>query len=135
MSGKAIDAYKSVQQETVDGRELESSLLSRAAALLRQCQDSWNQEGHFERLDTALRFNQRLWTFFQAELIDDASPLPARLRQDLLSLSAYVDKRTFEVMANPSPEKLNVLININRQISEGLAAGPRQAEQVPPSAP
>jgi flagellar protein FlaF len=126
MPGNAIDAYKSVQQETMDGRQLESSLLSKAAALLRQCQEVWDQEGHIERLDNALRFNQRLWTFFQAELMEESNPLPVQIRQNLLNLSAFVDKRTFEVMAYPDRDKLNVLININLQISEGLAS-PRPA--------
>lgn len=126
MPGNAIDAYKSVQNETMDGRELESSLLSRAAALLRHCQETWDQEGHIERLDHALRFNQRLWTFFQSELMEETNPLPVQIKQNLLNLSAFVDKRTFEVMAYPAPDKLNVLININQQISEGLAP-PRPA--------
>lgn len=131
MPGKAIDAYKSVQLETQNGRELESSLLSKAALLLKVCQDHWDQEGHPERLDDALRFNQRLWTFFQSELLEETNPLPAQLRQDLLSLSAFVDKRTFEVMAYPAKEKLTVLININKQIAEGLSS----SSQVPPEQP
>lgn len=129
MPGKAIDAYRSVQQETQNGRELESSLLSKAALLLKACQENWDQEGHAERFDDALRFNQRLWTFFQSELLEEGNPLPAQLRQDLLSLSAFVDKRTFEVMAYPVKEKLTVLININKQIADGLSSP--QAE--PPS--
>lgn len=122
MPGKAIDAYKSVQLETQNGRELESSLLSKAALLLKVCQENWEREGHTERLDDALRFNQRLWTFFQSELLEETNPLPVQLRQDLLSLSAFVDKRTFEVMAYPAQEKLTVLININKQIAEGLTS-------------
>ncbi|MEW5789617.1 MAG: flagellar biosynthesis regulator FlaF [Pseudomonadota bacterium] len=122
MPGKAIDAYKSVQNETQNGRELESSLLNKAALLLQICRDQWDAEGHVERFDDALRYNQRLWTFFQAELLEESNPLPAPLRQDLLNLSAFVDKRTFEVLAYPAKEKLDVLININRQIAEGLAA-------------
>lgn len=131
MSGKAIDAYKSVQLETQNGRELESSLLSKAALLLKICQDQWGQEGHPERLDDALRFNQRLWTFFQSELLEETNPLPALLRQDLLSLSAFVDKRTFEVMAYPAVEKLTVLININKQIAEGLSSPSQVAPDQP----
>jgi flagellar protein FlaF len=113
----------------MDGRELESSLLSRAAALLRQCQETWDQEGHIERLDTALRFNQRLWTFFQSELMEESNPLPLQIRQNLLNLAAFVDKRTFEVMSYPASEKLNVLININLQIAEGLAPAPAAAPE------
>lgn len=129
MPGKAIDAYKSVQLETQNGRELESSLLSKAALLLKVCQDHWDHEGHPERLDDALRFNQRLWTFFQSELLEETNPLPAQLRQDLLSLSAFVDKRTFEVMAYPAQEKLSVLININKQIAEGLSFSSQAAPE------
>jgi flagellar protein FlaF len=131
MPGKAIDAYKSVQQETQNGRELESALLSKAALLLKICQENWEGDGHAERFDDALRFNQRLWTFFQAELLEEGNPLPVQLRQDLLSLSAFVDKRTFEVMAYPAAEKLNVLININKQIAEGLASRGAAAPEMP----
>lgn len=130
MPGKAIDAYKSVQQETQNGRELESSLLTKAALLLKICQDQWDEAGHEERFDTALRFNQRLWTFFQAELLEEGNPLPVQIRQDLLNLSAFVDKRTFDVLAYPAREKLNVLININKQIAEGLSPPPSE----PPAA-
>lgn len=124
MSDKAIGAYTSVQKETLDGRELEANLLSRAAVLLSQCQELWEQDGHFERLDNALRFNQRLWTFFQAELVEENNPLPKEIKQNLLNLSAFIDKRTFEVMAYPAREKLSVLININKQIAAGLAPAP-----------
>lgn len=122
MPVNAIDAYKSVQLETQNGRELESSLLNKAALLLQICQDQWEETGHAERFEEAVRFNQRLWTFFQAELLEDSNPLPTELRQNVLNLSAFVDKRTFEVMAYPKKEKLIVLININKQIAEGLSS-------------
>jgi flagellar protein FlaF len=124
MPDNAINAYTSVQKETMDGREMEASLLSRAAALLCLCQDMWDQDGHFERLDNALRFNQRLWTFFQAELMEESNPLPQDIKRNLINLSAFIDKRTFDVMAYPAREKLTVLININKQIAEGLAPAP-----------
>jgi flagellar protein FlaF len=124
MPDNAINAYTSVQKETMDGREMEASLLSRAAALLSLCQDMWDQDGHFERLDNALRFNQRLWTFFQAELMEESNPLPQDIKRNLINLSAFIDKRTFDVMAYPAREKLTVLININKQIAEGLAPAP-----------
>lgn len=133
MPDNAINAYTSVQKETMDGREMEASLLSRAAALLSQCQDMWDQDGHFERLDNALRFNQRLWTFFQAELMEESNPLPQDIKRNLINLSAFIDKRTFDVMAYPAREKLTVLININKQIAEGLAPAPAEPEQ--PSTP
>lgn len=131
MPGDAINAYKTIQQDTMDGRDLESSLLIRAAMLLRQCQETWADEGINERLDHALRFNQRLWTFFQAELMEESNPLPKELRQNLLNLSTFVDKRTFDILSYPAPEKLTVLININKQIAEGLASSAAAQEPAP----
>jgi flagellar protein FlaF len=48
------------------------------------------------------------------------NPLPKKLREEILSLGAFVDKRTFDVMAYPSPEKLALIININLNIAAGL---------------
>ena len=56
----------------------------------------------------------------QGELLKADNPLPQQIRQNLLALSAYVDKRIFEIMAFPSPEKLNIVIDINRNIAAGL---------------
>lgn len=101
MAKSPIDVYQSVHKDTMSGRELEAHVLRKAAVLLKECQDTWGESGHFERLDDALRYNQRLWTFFQVELTDETSPLPKELKQDLLNLSIFIDKRTFDTMAYP----------------------------------
>lgn len=121
MARSPIDVYQSVQKETMSGRELEAHVLQKAVVILKDCQDKWGESGQFERLDDALRFNQRLWTFFQSELTEEGSQVPKALRQDLLNLSIFIDKRTFDIMAYPEKEKLDILININRNIAEGLA--------------
>jgi len=64
--------------------------------------------------------NQRIWTILQGELAREDNPLPIQLRQDLLTLSVFVDKRTFEVLAYPSPERLDMLIKINLNLAAGL---------------
>ena len=46
------------------------------------------------------------------------------LRRDLLQISGYVDKRTFELMATPDRDRLRVLIEIDRNIASGLAVRP-----------
>jgi flagellar biosynthesis activator protein FlaF len=124
MSRVAADAYTDVEKITASGRQLEASALFRAARALQVAQESWGQEGAEQRLEQALQLNQRLWTFFQAELSADDNPLPLELRANLLSLIEYIDKRTFEVMAAPAPEKLSVLVAINRNVAAGLAAQP-----------
>lgn len=117
-----IEAYREVQKTTMSGRELEASVLVKAAHKLKNCRDNWDTPDILERLDEALKYNQRLWSFFQAELSRPNHPMPKKLREDLLSLSLFIDKRTFEVMASPSPERLDILININLNIAAGLSA-------------
>jgi flagellar protein FlaF len=115
-----IDAYKKVEQSTLSGRELESSVLQKAALALKECQNNWSDPDIYQQLVEAIKYNQAIWTLFQAELANPENPLPKKLREDLLSLSAFIDKRSMEILAYPSPEKLNILINININIAAGL---------------
>jgi flagellar biosynthesis activator protein FlaF len=119
-AAQQLAAYKTVQKITSSGRELESLVLNRAALKLVEVQNNWNAPDRDELLDDALRYNQRIWSLFQGELMKEDNPLPRQLRADILSLSAFIDRRIFEVMASPDPEKLNVIININLNIAAGL---------------
>lgn len=120
MPANALDAYQSVEKTTLSGRELEAAVLMRAAQMLAEVQSQWDAPDRDERLDQALRYNQRLWTLFQVELTAPDHPMPVEIKRNLLSLSAFIDKRTFEVMAFPEPRKLDVLISINKNIAAGL---------------
>lgn len=120
MYANLIKTYEMIDRAALPGRELEATVLLRAAALLKDCQNRWNAADHDERLRGALEFNQKVWTFFQAELTRQDHPLPQALRQDLLSLSAFIDKKLFETMAYPAPEKLTAVISINRNVAAGL---------------
>jgi flagellar protein FlaF len=121
MPRSPLDAYRSAEKAAVSGRELEATALFKSARQLEAVQRSWDAPDRATRLDEALRYNTRLWTFFQSELADADHPMPVELRRNLLELSRFIDKRTFEVLAFPEPAKLQVLININRQIAMGLS--------------
>ncbi|MBM3565960.1 MAG: hypothetical protein FJX42_07595 [Alphaproteobacteria bacterium] len=71
-------------------------------------------------LRDALRLNWRLWTIFQSELSADESPVPLEIRQNMLSLCDFVDTHTVQTMADPTPEKVAMLIELNRNIATGL---------------
>lgn len=128
MPANALDAYQAVEKTTLSGRELEASVLMRAALLLAEVRSNWDAPNREERLDHALRHNQRIWTLFQAELAAPDHPMPLELRRNLLSLSAFIDKRCFDVMAFPEPGKLDVLISINKNIAAGLRGDSGSAE-------
>lgn len=118
-SGQAV-AYSRAQCATLTDRELEAAVLMKAAALLRHAQTQWATTERDSLLDEALRFNQRIWTFFQVSLMEEENRLPAEIKAQVLSLSAFVDRRIFEMMAFPEADKLSVLIAINTNIAAGL---------------
>jgi flagellar protein FlaF len=120
-----LEAYRTVQKTTMSGREIEASVLIAAAMKLKQCQDNWSAKDRDRKLDEALKFNQLVWTIFQGELAKSDNPLPKKIREDLLSLSVFIDKRTFAAMSYPSRDNLTVLININLNIAAGLRDTPK----------
>ncbi|NLI33063.1 MAG: flagellar biosynthesis regulator FlaF [Deltaproteobacteria bacterium] len=124
MSAKQIEAYTAVQKMNMSGREIEASALTRTAMILEECRDNWDAPGQEQILSAALRRNQVLWSIFQAELTDPDNPLPKELKENILSLSLFIDKRTLEIMAFPSPEKLSAIININLNLAAGLRGEP-----------
>ncbi len=126
MYKRQLEVYKTTDKATMSGREIEASVLTEAALKLKDCQDHWDAEDRDAKLQEAFRFNQLIWSVFQGELVRTDHPLPKKLRQDILSLSAFIDKRIFETMAYPSPEKLTAIININLNIAAGLRGSPAE---------
>lgn len=120
MQQQSVNAYTSIQKETLNGRELEASVLSRAGLMLKSVKDNWDSPDRDQKLLEAVKFNQKVWSFFQAELSDPENPLPKNLREDILNLSIFIDKRLFEVLAFPEPEKLAIVIDIDFNIAAGL---------------
>jgi len=124
MPQNPVDTYAAMNKEALSGRELEASVLTRAGLMLKQVKDNWDAPDRDEKLLEAIKFNQKVWSFFQAELSDPENPLPRNIRQDILNLSLFIDKRLFEVLAAPDPEKLSIVIDINFNIAAGLRTTP-----------
>jgi len=120
MQQNSLNAYAAIQKESLSGRELEASVLSRAGLMLKSVKDNWDASDRDHKLMEAVKFNQKVWTFFQAELSDPENPLPKNLREDILNLSIFIDKRLFEVLAFPDPDKLSIVIDIDFNIAAGL---------------
>lgn len=124
MQSLQLEAYRKTQMQTLSGREIEAAVLTKAALALKECQETWDAGGSNGRLDEALRYNQLIWSVFQGELSREDNPMPKKLREDILSLSAFIDRRIFEIMAYPAPEKLNAIISINLNLAAGLRSSP-----------
>ncbi len=121
---QSLRAYDSVSKATQLGREIEAAVLTKAALKLKKCQDDWDAPDRDNRLDEALKYNQRIWSIFQSELSREDHQLPKKLRLDILRLAAFIDRRIFETMAFPEPDKLNIVIDINNNLAAGLRGSP-----------
>jgi flagellar protein FlaF len=122
---QSLKAYESVGKATQTGREIEATVLTKAAIKLKECRDNWDAPDRDHKLDEALKYNQRIWSIFQSELSRDDHEMPKKLRLDILRLAAFIDKRIFETMAFPTPEKLNIVIKINNNLAAGLRGSPQ----------
>jgi len=116
-------AYQQVGKQTVNPRELEANLLSKSASNLQRVRDNWEGASRTD-LVAALRFNRRLWTVFMSSMADPANPLPRDVRENVANLAIFIAKHTLTLQLEPAAQKLDVLININRQLAAGLRASP-----------
>ncbi len=78
--------------------------------------------GGREAMREALRLNWRLWTIFQADLTValESQAEQSEVVLNMLTLCQFVDKHTVASLGEPTPERLQVLIDINRNIAAGL---------------
>jgi flagellar protein FlaF len=116
----AVKSYQSVDKETMSGRETEARVLTQAALKLIDCQKNWDAPDRKNRLDAALKYNQRIWSIFQAEISKSDNPLPINIKRNIMYLSRFIDQRIFDTMAFPDANKLNIIIKINQNIAAGL---------------
>lgn len=121
-----LKSYQKVEQTTISGRETEARVLTKAALMLKHCQDNWQAADCREKLNEALSYNQKIWSWIQGELLDENNPLPQQIKKNILCLSAFIDKRIFNVMAAPAPEKLDIIIDIHLNLAAGLRQSPNQ---------
>jgi flagellar biosynthesis activator protein FlaF len=111
-------AYGKVAKQTSSPRELEASLLLKAAARLQAVRDAWGADR--SQVDEALHYNRKLWSFLLVSLTQPDNPLPDLVRQNMANLGMFVMNQTLSLMAEPQREKLVPLISINREIAAGL---------------
>src|ERR1700734_4340144 len=107
----AAKAYTRTAQESSSPREIEAQTLLMAARKLVEVQTNWN--GPDKKMQAALLFNRRLWSIFMGAAESNDNPQPIEVRQNIVNIAVFVMQRTIEMQKNPSPEKLQSLIDIN----------------------
>lgn len=129
MRNRLDKLYRQTQMDSAPGgRQIEISILEMASSKLRgqlpeEAEVKWSR-----RLDEALKFNQKVWDVFSADWMSPDSQLTTELRQNLLSIAVFVKKKTFTIMATPNRAGIELLIQLNENIIDGLRAGLSQEE-------
>lgn len=118
---KAAGAYdQHARSHTPDQRELEARILLKAAAQMQQLQEKW-EEMTAEELDDVLSYNRQIWLMFVDTAVEDQDPgRPVALRNNIANLGLFIFKHILDILARPQKNKLDILIEINREIAAGL---------------
>lgn len=125
--------YASQQRSALENAPAQAAEGWALIEMARRLEDARQKPNDTANILIQTRLNWRIWTIFQSELVDPDCQVPKEIRENLLSLSNFIDKRSADVIATPVAEKLKVLININRQIGAGLMGN--QGDDAPAAMP
>jgi flagellar protein FlaF len=104
----------------------------KAAIRLQAVKDDWDNRQ--KDLDEALTFNRKVWTILVTSATTPDNPLPLPIKQNIANLGLFIFNHTMRMMTEPSPERLGILVNINREIAAGLRGMGVPAEALQQSA-
>lgn len=126
---KAAGAYdQHAQTHTPDPRELEARVLLKSARMLTDIQANWDRLDK-QLLEDTLKYNRQIWMmFYDTALENPEGTRPNDLRSNIINLANFVFKREVEIMTDPQKKKLDVLININKEIAAGLMTKPKEPQ-------
>ena len=123
----SVNSYEEADRLSVAGagsREVESWALLELAKRLDRVRKELQQQQQQNKDDSALaevvRLNWRAWTIIQSSLLDEDNPLTPELRGDLLSLCAFIDRHSTQLLSSLDVEKVQILIDINMHLAQGL---------------
>ena len=118
---QAAGAYDThAQAHTPNQRELEGRVLLKSNRMLQDLVKNWDDlpKG---LLEETLTYNRRIWMLFYDTAIENKDGgRPNDLRSNIINLANFIFKREMEILADPKKHKLDILININKEVSAGL---------------
>ncbi len=115
---QALNAYQRTAKQSASGRELEANLLMQAAAQMQRAQQTMAADR--TEIEQAVEYNRRLWTVLVTSVIAEDNPIPVEIKQNFVNLTAYVMKKSVQIIAKPTPAAVEQLVSINSDIAAGL---------------
>ena len=108
-------AYTKTQATTGSHRDTEYRLLGAVTGALVRAK---GEDITLQEKIKAVLWNDKVWNAFMCDLGSSENTLPKPLKDALMSLAIWVTKETQRILDNEAD--LDALINVNRQIMEGL---------------
>lgn len=108
-----------MESVNVNLAQQEAYFLAKCGLDLSEAYKAKDEDWFVEALDN----NQRLWVMIKTLMSSEKSKMPKETKDNLIKLADYVAKNTIKLgqnLDNIDQKILDSLININRQISEGL---------------
>src|SRR3546814_4512516 len=91
-------SYKSSQKLGAEASQTEARALLETARMMAGAQADMSDADAYR---AALRLNWRLWTIIQADVSAPENPQPSDIKQNIISLSVFIDKHTLGALAEP----------------------------------
>lgn len=111
----------SAKTTSADPREIEARALIRSNKQMQALQAKWDSGITAEELNEVLTFNRQIWMMFVDTAIENTGDgHTLELRNNIANLGAFIFKHTIDILSNPKKEKLDILIELNREIAGGL---------------
>jgi flagellar protein FlaF len=121
----SLRRYQTTMARSDDPREAEIRAFAHVNALLA------GATGVAARA-AALHTNHKLWSILLVDLASPGNSLPRELRGRLASLAIWAQRESMRLMDTAEP--LDALMQVNRDMAEGLAAQRGPAQAAPPPA-
>ncbi len=130
---QAASAYgDNAQKNTPDQRELEGRVLLKSAKMIQDLQEDWDNINK-DVLEATLKYNRQIWMmFYDTATENPGGERPDDLRSNIINLANFIFKRELDILSDPKKEKLDPLVNINREIAAGLMSS-KPSAATPPS--
>lgn len=113
----SLKAYQTTQQANETSSQTEYRLFSDVTRALMEAKEL---ETLNSGLHEALHWNRQLWSTLATDCAVEGNRLPKQLRASIISISIWVGKYSSQVALGQAD--IQALIDINKNIMEGLAA-------------
>ena len=121
----SLNAYQKVSERAESPSSTEYRLFAQVTRSLMDAKNAGDEA--FSALAEAIDWNRRVWAAMALDCAQEDNGLPDALRAGIISLSLFISRHSSIAVRNS--EEVDVLVDLNKTIMQGLADQQRLAAQ------